>query len=120
MTRHLLKQAVLRSTILATLATALYLSGCHSTASAGAEYLGLWQHVSEPALTLSITRQGDQFLVHKMVQGRNIPTNPDRIGSLRNGLLQFDDVPGSFYQYHPDTQTITSSGNSEFVYRRKQ
>jgi hypothetical protein len=114
-----------RVVMLLTIASGVYLFGCNSATStsagnesAGAEYVGLWQHATSPYLTMTISKKGDQFQIHQMANNKSIPTHPDQLATLHNGLLQFDS--GSFFEYHKETGTITSSGNIEFVYRRKQ
>jgi|SRR5215831_19266659 len=110
-----------RVILFAILGSTLYLIGCNTTTneSASNEYLGVWENAHAQEFTIEISKKGDELLVHKMFNNKAIPTDPDRLGTVRNGLLKFSDGSG-FYEYHKDTQTITSSGNSEFLYRRKK
>jgi hypothetical protein len=105
-----------RVLLIATLGGVLYLPGCNSATrdSGGREYIGTWESARTPGLTMTITQKGDQFIVHTMQLG-----GTDRLATVRNGLLQFSDGSGTFLEYHKETNTLTSSGNKDFLYRRK-
>jgi len=101
-----------RVILLATLGSVLYLFGCNSAStSSGTEYIGDWENAHVPGVITTIRQQGDQFIVH-------YPQGIDRLATLKNGLLQFEG--GTFLMYHKDADTITSSGNSEYLLRRKK
>ncbi|HET6844850.1 MAG TPA: hypothetical protein VFK06_24685 [Candidatus Angelobacter sp.] len=123
-TANLFDKCLYRVVMLATLASSLYLFGCNSTTNTpapppGTEYIGLWENAKVPALTMTINRlrqqRGDQFLIHTMELG-----GTEYLATAKNGLLQLNDGSGVFFQYHKDTDTITSSGNNQFLYRRKK
>jgi hypothetical protein len=106
--------------ILTTLSGAFLLFACNSASTSlsnapGAEYIGVWENAHVPGLSMTITQKGDLFVVHTMELGGR-----DRLATVRNGMLQFSDGSGTFLEYHKQTDTITSSGNSQFLYRRKK
>jgi hypothetical protein len=117
-TPNLFDKYFCRAIILATFACTFYFFGCSPTTTSSAaanEYIGVWENAHAPELTMTITPKGDQFVVHTMELGGR-----DRLADLKNGLLQFNDGTGTYLEHHKDADTLTSSGNSQFLYRRKK
>jgi hypothetical protein len=107
-----------RAILLVTLGCTAYVFGCNSATtvnSATTEYLGVWENAHVSGVTITITQKGDQFVVHTVELG-----GTDHLATLKNGLLQFSDGTGTYLEHHKDTDTLTSSGNSQFLYRRKK
>src|SRR5215831_11701489 len=107
-----------RGTLLATLASAACIFGCNSaTSSEGKEFIGVWQKVESPHLTMTITRKGDQFVIQRT---EFVGGDQTYLATVHNGMLQL--ASGDFYTYDKAIDTIETAGvdNNKIHYQRKQ